>query len=67
MVVFVLVVKDLKELFLITKWQNFDGKQRLYHKGELFSGCYLITTYIQQYVDMTVGLKNDEDHHGVGG
>ena len=36
-------------------------------RGNCLLDAILITTYIQQYVDMTVGLKNDEDHHGVGG
>ena len=53
-------------IFLITM-QNFDGIQKLYHEGALLAGCYLRTIYIQQYVDMTIGLKNDKDHHEVGG
>ena len=60
--VFVLDRKHGEGIFLITKWQNFEGIQKLYHEGALLAGCYLRTTYIQQYVDMTIGLKIDEDH-----
>ena len=36
-------------------------------RGHCWLDAIFITTYIQQYVDMTVGLKNDENHHEVGG
>ena len=36
-------------------------------RGNCLLDAILITTYIQQYVDMTTGLENVKDYHEVGG
>ena len=37
--VVVLALKLFSRNCFITKWQNFDEKQKLYHKGKLLAGC----------------------------
>ena len=35
--------------------------------GNCLVDAILMATYINKYVDTAIGLKNDEDHHEVGG
>jgi hypothetical protein len=36
-------------------------------RGNCWMDAILMARYTQQYIDIVIGLENDEDHHEVGG